>query len=461
MRHLVFGVLNIVFLLQCLACFSQRAVGTWQGKLNIGNNSLTLVFHIKQEEGYYKGTWDSPDQGANGLLIDKIEVNDSSVELQMREAQILFTGKIVSDSLMQGTFKQSFFSFPLELRKKAYTRNRPQTPVPPFPYSAEEVLLSIPERDMQLAGTLTLPQGKGNYPAVVLVTGSGPQNRNEEIFGHKPFEVIADYLTRQGYAVFRYDDRGVGQSTGDYASATMLDLVEDALSGWRYLKTRKEIDPRKIGILGHSEGGAIAFRAAAGNPEVAFVISLAGGALQGDSVLMMQNRQLLLDQNFGEAVTDNYCRGLRKVLDIKISTDKQTLKKDSLKLVQCLSDDKSIDLIPALKSNLFSVLFQDNPWLDFFLSYRPAEDIAKVRCPVLALNGKKDKQVDADANLNLIREVLEENGNRNCVVIKYENLNHLFQECITGQITEYNQIEQTVSPKVLNDIGNWLDQTVK
>lgn len=455
MRYLIF-ILCFLFLLPGTVCLSQTQPETWQGKINVGNARLTLVFHIEEKDSQYTGTFDSPDQGAEGLPIGKIIRNDSLLRMELENLNAVFTGKVVSDSLIAGTFTQSFFSFPLELRKKEYERKRPQTPEGPFPYASEEVSIAVPGQQVRLAGTLTLPRGEGRCPAVLLVTGSGPQNRDEEIFGHKPFLVLADYLTRHGFAVLRYDDRGVGQSTGDYAAATTRDFMNDAAAAYSYLASREETDPAKTGVLGHSEGGKIAFMLAAANPGVAFVISMAGSALRGDSVLMMQNREALSGQQAGPALTDAYCRTLRKILDAKIGSDIRSLRKDSLRYMQELFQEEAVNSNYVLKSGLMSLLFSEDPWFDFYIGYDPAEDIARVRCPVLALNGAKDVQVDADINLRLLGKILRESGNPHVRVIKYEDTNHLFQECTTGQVTEYNRIEQTLSPRVLSDIAEWL-----
>jgi pimeloyl-ACP methyl ester carboxylesterase len=277
--------------------------GIWQGKLKVGAIELRLVFHVSKKDDGYTAKMDSPDQGATGLACDEVAFKDGMLRIELNKIGGKYEGKISADGKeIDGEWKQSGQTFPLKLQrtKKAPTTNRPQEPKPPFPYREEEVSYENKKAGAKFAGTLTLPKEGGPFPAVVLITGSGPQDRNESLMGHKPFLVLADYLTRHGIAVVRVDDRGVGGSTGDTMSSTTADFAEDAIAGVQFLKGRKDIDPTKIGLIGHSEGGIIAPLAASRCADVAFIVLLAGTGLAGEQIMYLQGERVARSMGAGD-----------------------------------------------------------------------------------------------------------------------------------------------------------------
>lgn len=388
-------------------------LGSWSGKLDIGPASLTLVFHLEQADGKVKVTMDSPDQSAKGIPCKKDFLSDDSLALKIQRLNLTYSARLKDDKL-DGTFTQNGFSMPLVLTKGVEELKRPQTPQPPFPYETEEVTFWNKKDSAMLAGTLTWPVGynpkaKKKPFAVLFVTGSGQQNRDEEIFGHKLFLVIADYLARQGVASLRYDDRATGASKGgDVKNATSEDFARDAAAGLDYLRNRNVFS--KVGLIGHSEGGLIAFLLGA-QGKTDFIVSLAGTGVKGDTLAVsQQNRQMEL---MGEPAN-------------------MTVEK--------LLQDKPEKVIP---------------WADWFVNYDPSANIAATRCPVFALNGDRDWQVISSLNLTAIQRLLPKS--RKNLTKEYPGLNHLFQHCTTGLTNEYRQIEETISPEVLSDIVQWIN----
>ena len=408
--------------------WAQQISGTWNGQLDLQVMKLGIVFHF--DEG--KCSIDSPDQGAKGIAGEVKELSERRVDVEFPSIGAAFSGEL-QDGKIVGTFRQMGRELPLTLKPGDIIRQRPQTPQPPYPYATREVTFRNDAAHATLAGTLTLPadfEAQKSRPVVLMVTGSGLQNRDEEIFDHKPFAVIADYLARHGIASLRYDDRGFGQSTGEVANATTADFAEDAEAGIRFLrtmnfsekngrKTREKPLFSKVGILGHSEGGSVAFMLGA-KQAVDFIVALAAPGIKGDTLLVEQTNALL-----------------------KLSGQpaKMTLK----------------------QMRLTMAMQETNPWYEFFTEYDPAADIAATRCPVFALNGSLDKQVLPESNLNAIYNLQltiydsTPNIQHPSPKIKlYPGLNHLFQHAKTGATTEYNSIEETISEEVLRDIAEWI-----
>lgn len=338
---------------------------------------------------------------------------------------------------------------------------RPQEPKVPYPYVSEDVVFRNTEANITLSGTLTLPAKDGNYPAVILITGSGPQNRNEEVAGHKPFLVISDHLTRNGIAVLRYDDRGFGQSTGDFKSATSLDFARDVESAISYLKTRPEINKGKIGLVGHSEGGMIAPIVASKSPYVNFIVLLAAPGIKGDKLLLMQSA--LIGRAMGVSEED-----IQKSLKLNAvvygmiakSDNPETLKADLTRFAKDHIKDMPDKLVPPNMTKeqfvLANVDALSTPWWQYLLNYDPAAAIEKVTCAVLVLNGEKDLQVPPKENLAAIEEAFKKGGNQNVTVKELPDINHFFQECETGSPVEYAKIEQTFSPVALKEMSHWI-----
>lgn len=436
---------------------AQTISGDWGGTLKIGPQSLQIVLHIAAADTGYTATMDSPDQGVYGLPVDSVLYNAPQLVLRQLRSGATISGTVAGDTV-KGIFVQGGFPLPLTLVRGDFALRRPQEPKPPFPYRSEEVRIENRKDSVTLAGTLTLPEGKGPFPAVVLVTGSGPQNRDEELMGHKPFAVIADYLTRRGIAVLRCDDRGVGQSGGDFGTATSADFTRDALAAFDFLTKRPEIAPKKVGILGHSEGGTIVFMAAAQNPKVKFAVSLAGATARGDSILLKQNGDILRSQGAPDSAANAYVDVLRDIFRLQERYPVEYLQahSDSLAKVLFLAGARA-SLPGPVRQNAMTVLTTPQAaWMRYFKQNDPKPYILATRCPVLAINGTKDTQVDAAINLGLIERYAAEAGNKRVTVKAYEGLNHLFQHADTGSPNEYARIEETISPEVLADIAAWI-----
>jgi pimeloyl-ACP methyl ester carboxylesterase len=452
-----------------LGCSGQDISGAWNGVLQVPGAQLRLVVNLVKTTDGYSATLDSPDQGAKGIPVNAIDFVNQTLKFSMTALNAEYQGTLGSDNTFKGTFKQNGQSFPLDLgrgtiEKKAVSR--PQEPKKPYPYYSEEVKIDNASHQISLAGTLTLPAKEGNYPVVILISGSGPQNRDEELLGHKPFLVLADHLTRNGIAVLRYDDRGTAQSTGDFKSATTKDFASDVASAIAYLKTRKEINLKKIGLIGHSEGGMIAPMVAADSKDVAFIVLLAGPGIPGDELMIKQTH--LIAKSTG--VTDDVLAqidalNIKAYSILKKDADLATVKKELIPLLK-----ENIQLLPGgqqLQANQIDGYLAGyinqiaTPWFQWLLQYNPAEVLERVKCPVLALNGERDLQVPAQENLEGIKKALERGGNKNVTAQELSGLNHLFQESLTGAPTEYAKIEQTFSPIALNEITLWLKQIVK
>ncbi|MHA4739628.1 alpha/beta hydrolase family protein [Dyadobacter sp. MSC1_007] len=341
---------------------------------------------------------------------------------------------------------------------------RSQESKPPYPYYSEEIEFINSKAGVHLAGTLTRPSRYGSYPAVVLITGSGPQDRNEEVNkGHKPFLVIADHLTRKGIAVLRFDDRGTYKSSGDFQQATSLDFVNDVESAVSYLKTRKDIDTTKIGLVGHSEGATIASIVASRGGNTAFIVLLAGPGLRGDTLMLMQGEMMRKSAGMSkENIQKTLQQGPGLYNIVRKSQDARTLKEELTKYISGLDISKG-EIPPNVTREQFIAQQVDvisSPWWQFFLKHDPATTFQKVSCPVLALNGGKDWQVTADENLAVIGSSLKKGGNQNVTIKELANLNHFFQECETGSPNEYTMIGQTFSPTALSEISDWISKQV-
>ncbi len=438
----------------------QEITGQWNGVLKVPGSQLRVVFNITKAENGYSSTLDSPDQGAKGIPFTKTSFENSILKLEIPNAQIVYEGMLNKDNNIVGNFVQRGQSFSLNLSKGKIEEKivlRPQEPQKPYPYYSEEVAFENKTDKNVLAGTLTLPRKEGIFPAVILITGSGPENRDEEIFGHKPFLVLADYLTKKGIAVLRFDDRGVAKSTGDYKTATTLDFAHDVQSGVDYLKSRKEIDKNKIGLIGHSEGGVIAPIVAENSKDVGFIVLLAGTGIRGDKLMLLQKEKIEHQMGISENEIQKGQEKFKGAYDIILAStaaDDLTTKINSYIKSQFgnkLDGEQTSALVAQLTS----------PWMVYFLKFDPATALEKVKCPVLALNGDKDLQVPADENLDAIKKAVAKGGNKKVTTKVLPNLNHLFQECKTGSPDEYKIIEQTFSPIALEEISKWILVQVK
>ncbi len=430
----------------------QEISGKWNGVLKVQGTQLRVSFNVTQTENGYKATMDSPDQKVTGIPLEKTIFENSILKLEIPSAQISYLGTLNKDNIIVGTFTQGGQSFEMNLSKEEIQKQvfaRPQEPQKPFPYYTEEVKFENKTDHVTLAGTLSLPKKEGNFPAVILITGSGKQNRDEEILRHKPFLVLSDYLTKKGIAVLRFDDRGAGESTGDYTKSSTIDFARDVQAGVDYLKNRKEINKNKIGLIGHSEGGVIAPIIAGNSKAIDFIVLLAAPGLRGDKLLLLQKE--ILEKQFGVPENDiqkgqEIFKGAYEIVLASAANDEK-LKNNLSSYAQSKFDDKTAKLFVDQITNV---------WWYNFLRIDPAVALAKVKCPVLALNGSKDLQVPATVNLETIKKVLIKAGNKNATIKELPGLNHLFQECKTGSPQEYDSIEQTFSPIALEEISNWL-----
>ena len=419
---------SVVFAMMAFAANAQE--GTWNGELNVMGNKVPLVFNFSTNGC----TIDSPSQGVNGIQAEKTVKDDGTISVKVGMIGATFEGKM-TDGEIKGTYVQNGFPLPLTLKPGKLVVKRPQTPVPPFPYKEESV--SFTNAQYTFNGTLTLPENYSkNTPVVLMVTGSGQQDRDEELFSHKPFAVIADALARQGIASLRYDDRGWGDKSVNFADFTTDDFRQDAAAAIPLLRKRFN----KVGILGHSEGGTIAMMLAA-EGKADFIVSLAGMAISGKETLIMQNRQAMSAIGLPKETVDSYCNSISKALD-EIASGKK-------------ANEINIDDGPvALKPITIKALQQaDTPYIRHFLTVDAGKLLPEIKCPVLALNGTKDTQVDCDANTTRI-----EKGLANCKhsIKKIDGVNHLFQHCNTGIVTEYQQIEETIAPEVLQEVAKWI-----
>ncbi|MDD4921717.1 MAG: alpha/beta fold hydrolase [Bacteroidales bacterium] len=460
--------LILISLIVASVAYAQDITGQWNGLLKIQGTQLGVVLHISKSGSGYIITMDSPDQGAKDVPALSVSFEKSILKIEVAGG-IYYQGTLTQDNQIVGELRQSTFTLPLTFTRSTPEKEkivRPQDPVKPYPYDTEEVSFKNPDDGAVLAGTLSLPSGEGVFPVVVLITGSGPQNRDEELMGHKPFLVLADYLTRKGIAVLRYDDRGTAKSTGDFQKASSPVFAADVEAAINYLLTRKDIDKKKIGLIGHSEGGMIAPMVAAKNKDVSYLVLMAGTGIRGKELLLLQ--QELIGRANGQTAeqlakvhSDN-----QGAFDLILnSTNQETLKKALNAYILKRLKDVPADQKPAGVSDEAIAKQQmdqiTSPWFQYFLKYDPSLVLSKVKCPVLALNGAKDLQVPPRENLSAIKSGLEKGGNKKVTVREFPNLNHLFQECETGSPNEYGQIQQTISPQVLDEISEWILRQTK
>jgi fermentation-respiration switch protein FrsA (DUF1100 family) len=426
--------------------------GAWLGTIEAGAVKLRVVFHIVNTENGLVSTLDSLDQGVNGLPTTKTTRDGTTLKIEVQKIGGSFEGKIAADlNTIDGTWTQGQ-PLPLVLHrvkdKSGLELRRPQNPVKPYPYRDEDFAYENKAQNVTLAATLTIPQGKGPFPGVVLITGSGPQDRDESLMGHKPFLVLSDYLTRHGIAVLRADDRGTAKSTGNFAAATTADFSTDTEAGVSYLKTRPEIDPHKIGLIGHSEGGIIAPMVAARNRDVAFIVMMAGPGVSGDQILPAQIEAIeeAGGKSHEEAVKD--AAQERELIALVESEQDEAVLAKQLRA-------KMAGALPEAMIGA-SIKEMTSPWFRYFMTYDPATALRQVTCPVLAINGEKDTQVLPRQNLPAIRAALEQANNKHFEIDELPGLNHLFQTAKTGAPGEYASIEETISPVALEKMTSWI-----
>lgn len=433
--------LSVIFLMTSATEFEVD----WNGKLRISNSAvLQLRLHVFSDEN--RVTMDSPDQGVNGIEGELVHLSDDSISFRIPNMGIEYSAGL-KDGKLEGKFRQGNVTLPLVFEPGAGLRNRPQTPEPPFQYSAEEVMIKNEKGGSELSGTLTVPENcSSQTPVVILVSGSGLQDRDETLFDHKPFAVLADALARNGIASLRYDDRGCGKSKGDVVAATTEDFASDTRALMEWL--RKSGRFGKVGIIGHSEGGQIAYMLAAGEGRPDFIVSIAGPVVKGTTTIAYQNGVQLRKSGIDGDTADKFCDALKKVFEYKLENPEMTeIQEDALLEFYPQGNDSQItrQLMMSLKNVVTTP--SSNPWMTFFLGYDPAADVKSLNIPAFLIFGEKDMQVAPSLNEAPARKLAP-----NAVIKVYPELNHLMQHSLTGLVDEYKEIEETMSPEVISDI---------
>lgn len=449
-----------------------KIAGDWQGILNVPGSELHVVFHIKDSSGT---TMDVIEQGVNDIPASGVILNGDSVRINISKLGAYFAGKINSTDEIKGRWFQGGASLPMDIRRNekpvALKLNRPQTPKAPFSYISEDVIFQNADKSIQYGATLTLPKGTGPFPAILLISGSGAQNRDEELFGHKPFAVIADHLTSHGYAVLRVDDRGVGKTSGERTSTTSADYVKDAAAAVDYLNSRKEINKKKIGLAGHSEGGMIAQILATQRKDIDFLIFLAGPGIKSTELMMEQNGAILKRGGASDEIVTEYLKLYNSitqgVVAAKTTTEVKSNIADAIKKWRAVTDPQIVMATTGITDNTSEDVVAEkisqqfiDPWIRYFLAYDPQPYLEQINAKVLALNGDKDVQVISASNLKGIETALSKSKAK-YTTKELPGLNHLFQTCSRCTVDEYAKLEETFAPMALNVMVEWLDKNVK
>ncbi|MCW4470552.1 alpha/beta hydrolase [Flavobacterium sp. MFBS3-15] len=463
------NTLAFFLLLFSATLFAQDITGPWHGLLTFPGGQLRITVNIaKNDAGAYTATMLVPEQSDKPIPAETVLFENNIFAFTIPMAGIDYRGTL-ENNVFKGTFTQNRQGIPLDFGREEVVlkaKVRPQEPAKPYPYHTEDVTFKNEKAGITLAGTLALPKKEGNFPAVILITGSGPQNRDSEILDHKPFLVLADHLTRAGIAVLRYDDRGVGKSEGKFSKATTEDFATDTEAAFQYLKTRKEINKNKIGVLGHSEGGIIAPLVASQHPDVAFVVMLAGVAIPGDELMLLQNYMMGKANGMPEDELTKLGAINRQLYDaIKAENQPNTLK---AKLYTIFDQQlKPIFISKGIPKDQvgqyidIQVAEMGSAWYSNFIRNNPTPVLEKVQCPILALNGDKDLQVAPTANLDAVKRAAQKSGNKKVTTKVLPGLNHLFQESATGAPSEYGELEQTFSPVALKEVTDWMVKVVR
>lgn len=463
MRSFRFALAGLLALPLATPAAAQDAgvVGRWGGALEVQALRLRLTLEVTEVGGTRTARFVSVDQGGTAIPATVATTADSVI-FEAADIGAAYRAVLVGRDTLRGVWTQGGGSLPLTMVRgadAAMVVRRPQTPQPPFPYRTEEVAIDS-DPGVRLAGTLTLPQGPGPHPAVFLITGSGAQDRDEQIFNHRPFQVLADHLSRHGIAVLRVDDRGTAASTGSFAGATSEDFARDAAAAVRFLRARPEVAADRVGLVGHSEGGMIAPMVASRMPEVAFAVLLAGPGIGGAQLLEMQGALIARAGGAADSVVARSAAAQREMFAAVTSIADSValearLREIGARMVASVSEEERARVRANVETGVQQLV---NPWFRYFLRYDPVPALRGTRVPVLALNGALDLQVPADENLAGIEQALRAAGNRDVTVEKLPGLNHLFQPATTGAPTEYGEIEQTMAPVVLDRITAWILQ---
>ncbi len=467
---------KIFVLLFCMGytgiSFGQKSVvGNWLGTLPVGGG-LRVVFHISKDGTIYSANMDSPDQGAKGIPVSSVIVNGDSLFLKVDMLKGGFSGKFTNDTTIVGKLMQDHNEIPLTIikTKADVGLKRPQTPISPFGYKSDDVEYDNADKSVHFGATLTYPSGNGKFPAAILITGSGQQDRDETIMEHKPFAVIADYLAKQGFAVLRVDDRGKGKTKGAIATATSADFANDVEAGLAFMKKQTNIDTTRLGLIGHSEGGLIAAIVSSRRSDINFIIMLAGPGVSGAELMAAQNKALLTSQGFKKDIADaygNFYLQIAKEVTVATNDDsallaakkvfenwKGSVAQTTLESLGMAERNQIQDKLGAMVKAFRS------PWMKYFVTTNPDDFLIKTNAKVLALNGEKDIQVIAQPNLEGIKNALKKSNSKVVEVKMLPGLNHLFQHCKQCNVAEYGKLEETFSPEALSIMGDWLKKEV-
>jgi pimeloyl-ACP methyl ester carboxylesterase len=453
----------------------QTSITKWSGILNAGGRKVEMILNMLPDtNGTFKSSWDIPAQKVKALSSTKTEWKNSSLAIEIKWIAAGFTGELSEDGKkITGNWGQAGQQFPLVLEPYVEGKNipvveKPQTPKAPFSYESREFVYQGAKTKLTYGATLTYPKEGGKHPFIVLITGSGAQDRDEAIFDHKPFAVLADFLTKNGFAVMRVDDRGVGKSNGVFQASTTGDFALDVEEHLNFAKQLPEVDSTKMGLLGHSEGGLIAPMVAARNKSVAFVILMAGPGVDIPELMAAQNEMVLKSVGVSTEAIQAYLplyKGLMKTINEASSKSEATSKSTELVQDWFTKTDKTIVKNTTNISSEADIKTFVNPfveslstkWWKYFISYRPAPALEKLQIPVLAMNGSADIQVPAEANLKGIQAALKKAGNKRLTLKKFDGLNHMFQKCKACTVAEYGDLETTIEPEVLSYLQNWLE----
>ncbi|MFD0931229.1 alpha/beta hydrolase family protein [Psychroflexus salinarum] len=436
--------------------YAQDISGDWTGELNFAGTSLVINFKIYKSEGKYQSLISSPAQNLSDLKTTSTSLADSLLTIDIETLRAKYKGKWSTKDTIAGNFIQNGMSLKLNLSRGNTKLERPQEPQPPFDYYVEDVVFTNAKDSIDLAGTLTLPKKEGEFPVVILISGTGPQDRNSTILRHKPFLLLAHELTQSGVGVFRFDERGVGESEGEFLKAELEDFITDVKSAYDFLKVRDDINSEKIGLLGHSIGGVVAPRLAV-KEDISFLILLAAPGIDGDKMMLKQRADFLKIRGLNDTQVEQSNEIFENTFKF-IRTSSATGKQFEVELIQFMKENYAdVMMEKELKAIVEQVLSKEILGL---LRNRPSQYLSLVDCPVLAIGGTNDFQVSSKENLEAIELAVKKGGNEKIEIKEFEGLNHLFQESETGDSAEYGTIEQTMSPEVLKYIKDWMMRTL-
>jgi pimeloyl-ACP methyl ester carboxylesterase len=470
-------IITTVFLLTQSLLQAQGITGTWQGFIDAGGAKLRFIMELKQENGKWQSSFSSPDQKVSGIPGSKTEISSDSVTAEINLMRAVFKGKWNRSDLIKGNFQQGAFTTELNLSRRtepgmpktAEESAKPQTPKPPFGYDTEEVEYDNADHSVHYGATLTKPRNLSSFPTVIIISGSGSQDRDGTIMGHKVYWVLADYLTNHGIAVLRVDDRGVGKSTlgPDPQKLTSAVFSTDVEASLNYLLLRKDVDSKRIGLIGHSEGGIIAPMVAARRKEISFTVLWGAPAVGGRKINVEQNLYSLRKAGIDSSATAAFGELHNQLLEQFSTSTKEKLNNTADQIFDRWKKNQSPKILQQLMVGDSSIVGQnihsmyhglyDLEWMRYFISYEPAADLAKIKCPVLAVTGEKDTQVDARENLPLIENILRKGGNKNITAQMLPSLNHLFQTAVTGDVAEYAASKEIIAPSAMALISDWIN----